>query len=96
MGIRYSPGYPARSRSRLARHPDLLGGPATGPAGVEVDERRLRVLRGAQLDEVVDDEPVSPETANPLAVGKLEVDALVVLEAIELEVDVDRPLRDGE
>src|SRR2546421_1920341 len=81
------------SRSRLwcdlADDPYLLRRPATGPPAVEVHEARVCVLRRPQLDEVVDDEAVVPEAADPFAVRELEVDGALpttVVEASNAEV----------
>jgi hypothetical protein len=54
-----------------------------------------RALRGANLDQVLDLEPVRPQQADPLSVGELEADLIVAFESPELEVVVDKPVDDA-
>src|ERR1019366_194767 len=58
-----------------AHTPDLLSRPAASPReGSELRVRRRGARWGAQLDEVLDGQPVATEGPHPLAVGDLEVD----------------------
>src|SRR5215207_7557492 len=83
------------SAIRFADLPDVLGRPAAGPLQRDQVVGRLRVRSGAQLDQVLDGKSVGSEQADPLAVGELEVDALVALEAAQLEIVVLRTLVHG-
>src|SRR5262245_15824448 len=76
-----------RGVRRLARLPDVLGGPGARP----LERCVLRVGGGRagrrpQLDQILDDEPVPAEEADPGAVGTLEGDGVPGRDPRELEV----------
>jgi hypothetical protein len=62
----------------LARDPDLLSRPLAAPLGgdVVVVDRRFRILRCLNLDEVLDLEAVGAEQPDPVAVAEVVFSAV--------------------
>src|ERR1039458_219403 len=73
------------------RHPDFLGRPAPRPVDGDEGIARDRLVRGAELDQVLDVESGASQETDPIAVVEVELHALFVGPFVPVHAEVVAP-----